>query len=380
MEPQVIFGYEISKENWVLIQIPLSLVITLIISLVFHFIFSRLEKAISKIKNLWTRSTIQSIKWPTTFLICFSGLFYALNIVRKEYDLALFDAVPSIANLVQITIIAWFALRFIHNFSRNYVAKQKELDSKYDVTTSDTVVKILMIATIVLAGLIGMETLGLSIAGILAFGGVGGIAIGFAAQELIANYFGGLMIYMDRPFKVGDRVRSTEMDIWGTIEEIGWRQTKIRRIDMRLLYVPNSSFAKISVINVTQQANRYISEYVGIRYDDAHLLKDIVHDIDVMVRNHPGIDPTTSRLAVNFVQFAASSLDILINCYTRTKDWVEYQAVKQDVLIKAMEIITEHGAEIAFPTSTIHIASVEQEQVQNQEIVLSQLDKETLRE
>ncbi len=358
-----------------MIQIPLSLVITLIISLVFHFIFSRLEKAISKIKNLWTRSTIQSIKWPTTFLICFSGLFYALNIVRKEYDLALFDAVPSIANLVQITIIAWFALRFIHNFSKNYVAKQKELDSKYDVTTSDTVVKILMIATIVLAGLIGMETLGLSIAGILAFGGVGGIAIGFAAQELIANYFGGLMIYMDRPFKVGDRVRSTEMDIWGTIEEIGWRQTKIRRIDMRLLYVPNSSFAKISVINVTQQANRYISEYVGIRYDDAHLLKDIVHDIDVMVRNHPGIDPTTSRLAVNFVQFAASSLDILINCYTRTKDWVEYQAVKQDVLIKAMEIITEHGAEIAFPTSTIHIASVEQEQVQNQEIVLSQLEK-----
>lgn len=380
MEPQVIFGYEISKENWVLLQIPLSLVITLIISLVFHFIFSRLEKAISKIKNLWTRSTIQSIKWPTTFLICFSGLFYALNIVRKEYDLALFDAVPSIANLVQITIIAWFALRFIHNFSRNYVAKQKELDSKYDVTTSDTVVKILMIVTIVLAGLIGMETLGLSIAGILAFGGVGGIAIGFAAQELIANYFGGLMIYMDRPFKVGDRVRSTELDIWGTIEEIGWRQTKIRRIDMRLLYVPNSSFAKISVINVTQQANRYISEYVGIRYDDAHLLKDIVHDIDVMVRNHPGIDPTTSRLAVNFVQFAASSLDILINCYTRTKDWVEYQAVKQDVLIKAMEIITEHGAEIAFPTSTIHIASVEQAQVQNQETVLSQLDKETLRE
>lgn len=380
MEPQVIFGYEISKENWVLIQIPLSLVITLIISLVFHFIFSRLEKAISKIKNLWTRSTIQSIKWPTTFLICFSGIFYALNIVRKEYDLALFDAVPSIANLVQITIIAWFALRFIHNFSRNYVAKQKELDSKFDVTTSDTVVKILMIVTIVLAGLIGMETLGLSIAGILAFGGVGGIAIGFAAQELIANYFGGLMIYMDRPFKVGDRVRSTELDIWGTIEEIGWRQTKIRRIDMRLLYVPNSTFAKISVINVTQQANRYISEYVGIRYDDAHLLKDIVHDIDVMVRNHPGIDPTTSRLAVNFVQFAASSLDILINCYTRTKDWVEYQAVKQDVLIKAMEIITEHGAEIAFPTSTIHIASVEQAQVQNQETVLSQLDKETLRE
>lgn len=377
MAQQVVFGYEISKELWILLQIPLSLIITLIISIVFHFIFARFEKAISNLKNLWTRSTIQSIKWPTTFLIWFSGIFYTLNIVRKEYDLTLFDAVPSITELVQIAIISWFVLRFIHNFQRNYIAKQKEIDPKYDVTTSDTVSKILMITMIVLGGLIGMETLGLSIAGILAFGGVGGIALGFAAQELIANYFGGLMIYMDRPFRVGDRVRSTELDIYGTIEEIGWRQTKIRRLDMRLLHVPNSAFAKISVINVTRQSNRYISEYVGIRYDDAHLLKEIVHDIDVMVRNHPDIDPTTSRLAVNFVQFAASSLDILINCYTRTTDWVEYQAVKQDVLIKAMDIITGHGAEFAFPTSTIHIAGVDQAQEQYKEINLPQLDQET---
>ncbi len=373
MEQQVIFGYEISKEHWILIQIPLALIITLIVSLIFHLIFARFEKAISSLKNIWTRSTIQSIKWPTTFLLWFSGIFYALNIVRKEYDLTLFDAVPAITKLVQIAIITWFIIRFVHNFQRNYIARQKKTDSKFDVTTSDTVSKVLMIVVIVLGGIVGMDALGLSIAGILAFGGVGGIALGFAAQELIANYFGGLMIHMDRPFKVGDRVRSTEMDIYGTIEEIGWRQTKIRRLDMRLLFVPNSAFAKISVINIAQQSNRYISEFVGIRYDDAHLLKGIVHDIDVMVRSHPGIDPTTSRLAVNFVQFAASSLDILINCYTRTTDWVEYQAVKQDVLIKAMDIIIEHGAEIAFPTSTIHIAGVDQ--TQEQETVLTQLDQ-----
>ncbi len=363
MEQQNIFGFVIDKELWILIQLPLALVFTTITHLVFGVVFRRLDKKLVAMKNIWTKSLIPSIRLPANTLIWTTGFFYTVEIVRKEYDIQLLAGIPSLTELTQVTILTWFVLRFIRSFQINYVEKYRKLDPKFDVTTSDLVSKIVFIVAIVLGGLVALDTLGVSIAGILAFGGVGGIAIGFAAQELIANYFGGLMLYLDRPFKVGERINSAELDIYGVVESIGWRQTKIRRIDMRLLHVPNSTFVKISVINNTRRSNRYIYEFVGIRYDDSHLLKVIVDDIEKMVRNHPEID-TTERLAVNFMQFAASSLDIFIYAYTKSTDWNDFHAIKQDVLIKAMDIITGHGAEFAFPTSTLHIAGIEQEQKQ----------------
>ena len=103
-----------------------------------------------------------------------------------------------------------------------------------------------------------MQALGYSISGVLAFGGIGGIAVGFAAKDLLANFFGGLMIYLDRPFSVGDWIRSPDKNIEGTVEEIGWRLTRIRTFDKRPLYVPNSTFTQISVENPSRMLNRRI--------------------------------------------------------------------------------------------------------------------------
>ena len=105
---------------------------------------------------------------------------------------------------------------------------------------------------------------------------------------------------------------------------------------------------------MTRQKNRRIFEYVGIRYDDADQLFAIVSDTKDMLSNHPEIDQESS-IMVNFDRFAASSLDIMIYCFTKTIVWAEYHEIKQDVLVKTMEIIASHGAEIAFPTSTVYL-------------------------
>ena len=188
----------------------------------------------------------------------------------------------------QLQQLTWFGFKFVEIYERSYVAKQTESDSTFDRTTVFITSKILRVVVIILGILVAMQTLGLSIAGILAFGGVGGIAIGFAARELIANYFGGLMLFMDRPFKVGETITSSDRDIEGTVQEIGWRQTIIVKFDTRTLYVPNSVFATIVVRNMTRQKNRRIFEYVGIRYDDADQLVAIVSDTKDMLSNHPG--------------------------------------------------------------------------------------------
>ena len=204
------------------------------------------------------------------------------------------------------------------------------------------------------AALVALQTLGISIAGVLAFGGIGGIAVGFAAKDLLANFFGGMMIYLDRPFVVGDWIRSPDKEIEGTVEAIGWRLTRIRTFDARPLYVPNAVFSTISVQNPSRRTHRRIYEVIGIRYEDADKMSEVVATVKKMLTEHPEID-TSRTMIVNFNSFAPSSLDFFIYTFTKTTNWVAYHGIKEDVLLKVFAIIRELGAEIAFPTSTLHL-------------------------
>ena len=188
----------------------------------------------------------------------------------------------------------------------------------------------------------------------MAAGGIGGLAVGFAAKDLLANFFGGLTIYLDRPFSVGDWIRSPDKAIEGTVEYISWRHTRVRAFNKNPIYVPNALFTTIVVENPSRMTHRRIKEIIGIRYEDIGMMDAIVSDVRAMLQNHPEID-TTQTLIVNFNTFNASSLDFFIYTFTRTTNWIHYHKVKQDVLLKVAEIIDRHGAQIAFPTRTVHI-------------------------
>jgi MscS family membrane protein len=217
--------------------------------------------------------------------------------------------------------------------------------------------KLLRLSIIITTALVVLQSFGYSVSGVMAFGGIGGIAVGFAAKDLLANFFGGLMIYLDRPFKVGDWIRSPDKEIEGTVEEIGWRQTRIRTFDKRPLYVPNGTFANISVENPSRMTNRRIYETIGVRYEDAGHVPAIVADVHAMLRQHGEIDQQQT-LIVNLNSFGASSVDFFVYTFTRTTNWVRYHDIKQDVLLRILNIIEGHGAEVAFPTRTLHLASM----------------------
>jgi MscS family membrane protein len=129
------------------------------------------------------------------------------------------------------------------------------------------------------------------------------------------------MIYLDRPFAVGDWIRSNDRQIEGTVENIGWRQTRIRAFNKRPIYVPNAIFSNIVVENPSRMTHRRIHETLGIRYDDIGKMEAIVAEVKSMLQNHPDID-TTQALIVNFNAFAASSVDFFIYTLTKTKDWL----------------------------------------------------------
>lgn len=337
------------------VQVLLVLVTSFIASRIRHSILNKIGKRLEFTSQIWSTAIVEAIRRPAALLIWIAGVSFSFDIVRGAYETPIFDSVPTLRIIAVIATLTWFVTKLILSYERRFVAEKVESIPDFDRTTAEFVGKIARASVIFLGILIAMQSLGLNIAGILAFGGVGGIAIGFAAREMIANYFGAMMIFLDKPFKVGDTITSPERDIEGTVLEINWRQTVIERFDTRTLYVPNSAFASISVRNHTRQNNRRIFEYVGIRYDDAAQIEAIVSDINEMLRNNPEIDQKNS-IMVNFDRFAASSLDIIIYCFTKATAWAEYLDAKQRVLVEVMKIVDRHGAEIAFPTTTVHVA------------------------
>jgi len=348
-------GLAFLAEPWIY-QVLLVVLATALANFAAHILLRYAEKISRQTTSPWDDALIQAGKSPAPAAIWLIGISFAANIIHKDTGSFIFDYVPQFRNAGVVVCLAWFLIRLIRNISRNIVEVQEKKGEEVDRTTIDALSKLARLTVIVTTSVAALQIFGFSVSGILAAGGIGGLAIGFAAKDLLANFFGGLTIYMDRPFSVGDWIRSPDKEIEGTVEYISWRHTRVRGFNKNPIYVPNALFTNIVVENPSRMTNRRIKETIGLRYDDVAQIAPIVADVQTMLKNHPEID-TTQTLIVNFNTFGPSSLDILIYTFTKTKNWVEYHEVKQDVLLKIADIIARHGAEIAFPTQTLHIAA-----------------------
>jgi MscS family membrane protein len=339
-------------ELFVIVLIALSL------GFVLNRMLDKLEVQAAKTKTVWDDALIEACRRPAIWLIWILGINFASGIAAQKMDSPLQAMIDPINRLALIFLGTIFLTNFIKRAERNLVHPEY-MAQPMDATTVRAVGKLLRASVIITGVLIAMQLFGYSISGLLAFGGIGGIAVGFAAKDLLANFFGGLMIYLDRPFSVGEWIRSPDKEIEGTVEDIGWRLTRIRTFDKRPLYIPNSVFASISVENPSRMSNRRIHETVGIRYQDISSMDAIVTQVTAMLMSHPEID-TNQTMIVNFNKFSASSVDFFVYTFTKTTNWVDFHQIKQDVLLSVAEIVAANSAEIAFPTSTLHIASEEQ--------------------
>ncbi len=338
----------LDADKYGIVKIFSIVFVALLLDFIQKRVLKRFHKYLQATKTQWDDAFVHAVQKPLTLFIWMIGLSLVLDVM----------AIPVTSELRTVGVIAsitWSLIRFI-SFSEKNILHQREVAGKaLDRTTASAISQLLRTTILITATLVTLQSLGFNISAILAFGGIGGIAVGFAAKDLLANFFGGMMIYLDRPFAIGDWVRSTDRNIEGTVEKIGWRTTMIRTFDKRPLYVPNSVFANISVENPSRMSHRRIYETIGIRYDDIRVMATIIDDVKAMLIAHSEIDQTQTMI-VNFNSFAPSSLDFFIYTFTRTTDWIKFHEVKQDVLLKVSDIITSHQAEMAFPTSTLHIA------------------------
>ena len=347
----------LSELDW---EAELFLIVTL--TLLVRFIAMRalvlLARHFEKTINVWDDALLEAAKRPLSSLILVFGVLTAIGVSDGYIDNSLFSAenITLARQLALVVLMAWFLVRFIslseERIRRKILAGENTTQNSLDPTTLIALAKLLRLSVVISAVLVLLPTLGIQITALLAFGGVGGIAVGFAAQDLLANFFGGLMIYLDRPFAIGDWIRSPDREIEGTVETIGWRLTVVRTFDKRPLYIPNSVFNKLALENPSRMTNRRIKETIGIRYSDAAKMGAIVEEVKAMLQSHEAID-TSHTLIVNFVSYSASSLDFFIYTFTKTKNWIEFHEIKQDVMLKIIDIVHKHGADFAFPTRTL---------------------------
>jgi len=304
---------------------------------------------------------LKSIQKPLTYLIILVSLILISEALNSLFQIFEFFDTSKVIYLLIVILISWTLLRILNGYysNKSFLKNLKESDDPMVVEqTYEITIRIFKIIIIIITALTLMQEFGLSISGLLAFGGVGGLVIGLAAKDLLSNFFGGLMIFLDRPFKVGEFIKSPDRNIEGIVESIGWRLTVVRTFSKNVLYIPNSAFANIVVENATRMTNRRINQIIGLRYDDLDKIPKIVDDVRMYLESHNDIDQS-NKPTVYFQSFSASSCDFFIRAFTKTKDWREFLKTKEQVLYKVSEIINNHNAAIAFPTMTIEMDNPE---------------------
>ena len=320
-----------------------------------RYIHKKLHSLFTKSRNRWDDIVLNAFGTPINWLIIIIGASWFADITARHFSAEIISSIPVARQLAVLIVAAWGIWRLING------VEEKQLDTGSDPTTVQLVGKVTKLAVIILIILPVFQILGISISGMLAFGGMGGLIVGMAAKDLLSNFFGSIIIYLDKPFVVGDWIRSPDRSIEGTVEKIGFRLTSIRTFDKRPLYVPNSIFTNISVENPSRMSNRRIKETIGVRYQDSRKLAVIVDQVRTMLEQHEDID-NNQTLIVNFDSFGASSLDFFIYTFTKTTNWIQFHSIKQDVMLKILNIIHENEADCAFPTRTLHLESMPEPQ------------------
>ncbi|MYF37198.1 MAG: mechanosensitive ion channel family protein [Gammaproteobacteria bacterium] len=277
------------------------------------------------------------------------------DLLAHEGADSIFERVGTLRSVALVVLVAWFTNRFIKEFQEVVALPRRDgTESRWDPATASAVGRVLRASVIITTGLLILQVYGLPIEGVLAFGGIGGIAVGFAAKDVLANFFGTLMLLVDKPFVVGDWIRSPDREIEGTVEDVGWRTTRIRTFDRRPLYVPNANFASLTVENPQRMENRRIYETFRLRYEDMPRVKELMDEVREMLRNHPAID-VTRTLMVNLDTYTEFSVNFFVYTFTKTTEWTEFHEIKEEILLLISDIVHKHGADFAFPTQTLYL-------------------------
>ena len=255
----------------------------------------------------------------------------------------------SVLKIITLLSFSWYAYNFIQLFEKDLL---KRNENHVDATAVQTATKILRLCVLIVLALTIMPALGFELTGVLTLGAASSLILGLASKELLANFFGGLMIFIDKPFGIGDWIKCPEKKIEGTVVDIGWRLTCIRTFERRPLFVPNSFFTQATVENPSRMTNRRIKHFLHLPYKNSDKIPEIIEEIREHLRSNKKIDSTLPCF-VHITKLTAVACECMIYCFTNQKDWEEFLDIQQQVMLAILQILKENKTSIGFDETEV---------------------------
>ena len=316
-----------------------------------YLIFNIFKKIAKRTKTDIDDKIIRVIISPAKYLFIVFGVWSALNILQVKGEIS-----QHFVKSLLVIAVFWTFHNAINAFKDEIYKFSAKFGKDLSKEIGNFFIKTIKVLIVILAVLSILQEWGINVSAFVASLGLGGLAIALAARDTVANLFGGLTILADKAMKIGDWVKIGSVE--GIVEDIGLRTTKIRTFEKSIITVPNSYIANNPIENYSRRQNRRIMMYIGLVYSTPKsAVKKIVDEIREMLIKHPRID-TNLTLLVYLDEFGDSSLNIFVYTFTNSADWEEYLEIKQDVMLKIMEIVEKNGSDFAFPSQSIYLEKI----------------------
>ena len=332
----------------ILIGLGIFLIFLLLRGFISKIIINRLKKIAKKTTNKLDDTFVEAMEGPARFFPIVVGFFIA------SYYLEFSPESQSFVDNLNKSLITILIFWLMHQFIQPVTYLLGGLEKLLTRELIGWIVKALKILIFILGAAAVLELWGIKIGPIIAGLGLFGVAVALGAQDLFKNLISGILVLVEKRFKVGDWI-IVENIIEGIVERIGFRSTVVRKFDKSIAIIPNFQFAENAVINISETTNWIISWVITLQYNTTvEQLKKTRDEIEKYVTTHKDFKISLGH-AVRVDKFSDSSIDMYIRCFTVTDDWDEWLKVKEKLAIEIKQIVEKNNASFAFPSQSIYV-------------------------
>ena len=343
---------------WQILGVFLWLLLAFGLTKIFEFIIHNyIIKWTKKTSFKWDDTLLAHIRRPVEIIL----ISFILSITYTNLQLPV-EINFYIQNFLRIIIsigLVWLLYNLSDIFARYLTSFTASTTNQLDDQLIPLVRKTLRFFIVVMGVILILQNNGYNVASLIAGLGIGGLAVALAARETLANFFGSITILLDKPFRVGDWVKIGSEE--GTIEEVGFRSTRIRTFYNSLVSVPNSKVADTAIDNLGLRKYRRLKLMLGLTYSTTpKQMEAFVEGIKAIVKSNEHI--RQDYYEVHFNNFGPHSLDVLVYIFFAVPDWSTELQQRHNFMLALLELSKEIGVEFAFPTQTLHVDSFYQDE------------------
>ncbi len=344
-------------QTW-LIGIGIIVVFIILRFKLIAFFVRLLKHLASNTKTTIDDKIVAVIEKPLQWIVVIVGFHLGISYFTLGASIA--AGMEHFVRSLLMLMTMWIVYNALAIFSDIFRAVAMRLHSDLGESLAGLLLSVIKSLVIIIAVVAVLQEWGFNVSAFLASLGLIGMAFALAAKDTASNLFGSLVIFTDRPFKIGDWIKTPHVE--GTIEGIGIRSTKVRTFAQALVSVPNGVLANVAILNWSRMPKRRIKMTIGLTYaTTSQQMQNILDQIRTLLQNDSDIHPET--IYVHFTDFQESALGIFCYFFTQTTQWGEYMAVRERINLEIMQIVEQNGASFAFPSQSVYVETFPQNDV-----------------